>query len=65
MSETRYKVGDRVKLNAEYLTPHTGTVTEVQTFEDGSPTEYEVQFDGEVLDGRCLAQELSEDNSDE
>ena len=49
---TRYKVGDRVKLNAEYLAPHTGTVTEVQTFEDGSPTEYEVQFDGKVLDGR-------------
>ena len=61
---TRYKVGDRVKLDAEYLRPYTGTVTKVQTFEDGSPTEYWVQFDGEVLDGVCLAQELSKEYND-
>ena len=59
---TRYKVGDRVKLNAEYLAPHTGTVTQAHTFEDGSPTEYMVQLDRCLA--RYLAQELSEEDSE-
>ena len=61
---TRYKVGDRVKLNAEYLAPHTGTVTQVQTFEDGSPTEYFVELDQREL-ARFLAVELTEGDSGE
>ena len=60
----RYKVGDRVKLDAEYLKPYTGTVTQVQTFKDGSPTEYGVQLDGGRLGYGWLAQELTEENQD-
>jgi len=54
---SRYKVGDQVKLNAEYLNPHTGTVTKVQMFDDGSPNEYRVRFEsGKVT--RFFAAEL-------
>ena len=62
---TRYKADDRVKLNAEYLAPYTGTITHVQTFEDGSPTEYEVQLDGGRPERGWLAQELTEEDNDE
>ena len=56
---SRYKVGDRVQLNAEYLKPHAGLVTKVQTFEDGSATEYWVRFVDGIL-GRFFASELTE-----
>ena len=58
---SRYKVGDRVELNAVYLNPHKGTVFEVHAFEDGSPTEYSVVLDQRELT-RFFAKELSPEN---